>query len=334
MTRRGRYKRMKNNSTLRLCLLAAITLSSAWGQQYTAKIVTEGNTPLPKIPLVTPQNSERLVPFCQIANIFGNGTVVYYMNYRAQVYDPKNADVCPVIIRLDGFRTTTGTLRQGATIVLKRMGDHEGSTISMASLNAPKDAKKAYDKGAAAMSEQKWANAQKEFEKAVAIYPEYSQAWSDLGEVLVEQSQPGEARAAFEHAIQVDPKYVKAYVQLSRMLVTEKKYQEALDITAKAFQYNPLEFPAIYFYDAVANFNLHQLDPALKSAERAVQLDTDHEIPRAENLLGTILAAKGDYAGAVEHLQKYLALSPKATDAPQVKQEIEQLQRRAQGAPK
>lgn len=325
---------MRNKPTLRLCLFALFALPAAWGQQYTAKIVTEGNTPLPKIPLVTPQNSERLVPYCQIANIFGNGTVVYFMNYRAQVYDPKTADMCPVIIRLDGFRTTTGTLHQGGTIVLKRMGDHEGSTISMASLNAPKDAKKAYDKGAAAMSEQKWANAQKDFEKAVAIYPEYSQAWSDLGEVLREQSQPGEARAAFEHAIQVDPKYVKAYVQLTRMLVTDKKYQEALEITAKAFQYNPLEFPAIYFYDAVANFNLHQYDAALKSAERAAQLDVDHEIPRAENLVGTILAAKGDYPGAIEHLKKYLALAPKAPDAAQVQQEIDQLERRAQGAPK
>src|SRR5271169_3538526 len=180
-TANGGESSMKNTPTTRLCLLALLALPAAWGQQYTAKIVTEGNTPLPTTPLVIPQVSDRLVPFCGIANIFGNGTVVYVMNYRAQVYDPKNADVCPVTIRLNGFRTTTGTLRQGATIVLKRVGDHEGSTISMASLNAPKDAKKAYDKGAAAMSEQKWANAQKDFEKAVAIYPEYSQAWSTRG---------------------------------------------------------------------------------------------------------------------------------------------------------
>jgi len=314
--------------------LALLVLPAAWGQQYTAKIVTEGDTPLPKIPLVTPQNSERLVPYCVIVNVFGNGTVAYYMNYRAQVYDPKTADMCPVVIRLDGFRTTSGTLRQGGTIVLKRIGDHEGSTISMASLNAPKDAKKAYDKGADAMSQQKWANAQKDFEKAVAIYPEYSQAWSDLGEVLNQQSQPAEARTAFEHAIQVDPKYVKAYVQLARLLITERKFQETLDVTAKAFQYNPLEFPAIYFYDAVANFDLHQYDAALKSAERAAQLDADHEIPRAEDLIGTILATKGDYAGAVEHLKRYLALAPKAPDAAKVQQEIDQLERRAQGAPK
>jgi tetratricopeptide (TPR) repeat protein len=325
---------MRNIQIRRLYLLATLTVPVVWGQQYTAKIVTEGDTPLPRTPLVTPQNSDRLIPICGIANIFGNGTVVYVMNWRAQVYDPKTADVCPVIIRLDGFRTTTGTLRQGATIVLKRIGDHEGSTISMASLNAPKDAKKAYDKGSAAMSEQKWAAAQKDFEKAVALYPGYSQAWSDLGEALREQSQATEAQAAFEHAIQVDPKYIKAYVQLARLFLTTGKSQAAVEVTTKAFQFNPLEFPAIYFYDAVANLNLKHLEPAQKSAERAIQLDVDHEIPRAENLLGTILAINGDYPGAIEHLKKYLALAPKAPDAPKVKEQIGELERRTQASPK
>jgi tetratricopeptide (TPR) repeat protein len=318
----------------RLSLLAMLAGPLAWGQQYTAKIVTEGDTPLPRTPLVTPQNSDRLVPYCGITNIFGNGTVTYVMNWRAQVYDPKTADVCPVIIRLDGYRTTTGTLRQGATIVLKRVGDHEGSTISMASLNAPKDAKKAYDKGAAAMGEQKWPAAQKNFEKAVAIYPEYSQAWSDLGEAFREQAQNKEAQDAYEHAIQVDPKYVKAYVQLARLLLTEGKSQETLDVTTKAFQFNPLEYPGIYFYDAVANLNLKRLDPAQKSAERAIQLDVDHEIPRAENLLGTILAMKGDYPGAIEHFKKYVVLAPKAPDIPKVKEQIAALEQRVQASQK
>lgn len=325
---------MGNNQTQRLCLLATLAIPMAWGQQYTAKIVTEGDTPLPRTPLVTPQNSDRLVPICGIANIFGNGTVVYVMNWRAQVYDPKNADVCPVIIRLDGYRTTTGTLRQGATIILKRVGDHEGSTISMASLNAPKDAKKAYDKGAAAMGEQKWAAAQKDFEKAVGIYPQYSQAWSDLGEAYREQAQNKEAQDSYEQAIKVDPKYVKAYVQLARLLITQGKSQETLDVTTKAIQLNPLEFPGIYFYDAVANLNLKHIDAAQKSAEQAIHLDADHEIPRAEDLLATILAMKGDYPGAIEHFKKYLVLAPKAPDASKVKDQIAALEQRIQASQK
>jgi hypothetical protein len=50
--------------------------------------------------------------------------------------------------------------------------------------------------------------------------------------------------------------------------------------------------------------------------------DTDHEIPRAEQLLGVTLSAKGDSKGALEHLHRYLELSPKAEDAYQVKQMI------------
>ncbi len=242
-------------------------------------------------------------------------------------------DGCPVAVTLAGYRITIGILKPGSVIILKRIGTH-AAAIPLTSVNAPKDAKKAYDKGAAAIAEQQWAAAQKNFEKAVAIYPEYSQAWSDLGEVLMQQSRTEEARAAFEDAIRVDPKYVKPYVQLARMLVIEAKYQEALEVTAKAFQYDPSEFPAIYFYDALANSNLRQFDAALKSAERAVLFDVDHEVPRAENLLGTILAAKGDYLGAIEHLKKYAAVSPNAPDIPKVQQAIEQLERQTQAAPK
>ncbi len=39
------------------------------------------------------------------------------------------------------------------------------------------------------------------------------------------------------------------------------------------------------------------------------------ELARAEFVMGRILAAKGDTAGAREHIAKYLALSPKTPDA-------------------
>jgi regulator of sirC expression with transglutaminase-like and TPR domain len=81
----------------------------------------------------------------------------------------------------------------------------------------------------------------------------------------------------------------------------------------------------------VANLNLHHLDVAEKSARRAVELDANHEIPRAENLLGTLLAARGDRQGAIQHLNKYLELSPKAADADKVRQLIADLARSPAG---
>src|SRR5579871_2514512 len=133
------------------------------------------------------------------------------------------ADVCNVTIRLKGYQAAQVTLRNDATIVLKRVGLHEGSTVSATALNAPELARKAYGKGVIAMTDEKWPAAQKNFEKALEIDPDYAAAWSDLGEVLLKQSRATEARAAFEKAVAADPKYIKPYVQLARLDMAEKR---------------------------------------------------------------------------------------------------------------
>jgi tetratricopeptide (TPR) repeat protein len=102
--------------------------------------------------------------------------------------------------------------------------------------------------------------------------------------------------------------------------------EDAANIAGRALAMNPTEFPAIYYYDAAANFNLNRFDACEKSARRAIDLDTNHEIPRAEFLLGSVLAAKGDRSGAVEHLRRYLEISPKATDAAAVNRIIAKIE--------
>ncbi|MGD0014669.1 MAG: tetratricopeptide repeat protein [Bryobacteraceae bacterium] len=319
---------MRRTAKLGVCALALASVAVGQGQ-FHAKIVLEDGTPLPTTPQITPALSGWLVPNCRILNVFGNGNVEYAVNWRSRPYDGATADVCEVRIRLAGYRQADVTLRNGAVIVLKRLGDHEGSTVSMTTLKAPEEARKAYEQGAAAMSQKKWARAQAGFERAVAIYPDYAPAWSELGEVFREQSKPKEARAAWERALEADPKYVRPYLQLTRLALAEGRTQDAVGIAERALELNPVEFPGIYFYYAVANYNLGRLDVAEKSARRAIELDADREIPRAEDLLGSVLAAKGDQRGAIEHLRRYLAISPQATDAAEVRQRIAELERRA-----
>jgi tetratricopeptide (TPR) repeat protein len=315
---------------VRLCVGALALAGASLAQtQYHAKIALEDGTPLPTTPMITLQLSEQLRPTCRIYNVFGNGDVIYQVAYNR--FASSQTDECPVTIRLKGYQTVNVTLRDGAVIVLKRVGDHEGSTVSATALKAPPEARKAYEKGVAALSDQKWAKAQQDFERAVAAYPDYAPAWTDLGETLSRQSKPKEARAAWERAVQADPKYVKPYLQLIRMALSENRSEDASQLAERAMDVNSLEFPAIFFYHAVANLNLHHLDVAEKSALRAVELDTNHEIPRAENLLGTLLAARGDRQGAIQHLNKYLELSPKAADADKVRQLIADLARSPAG---
>lgn len=321
---------MNRNPALRLGILtmtaalAATAIASA--QTYHATINTEDGSPLPTSPQIIPSLSNSLVQECVIVNIFGNGSVQYLVNWRSRPYDPSTADACTVTIRLKGYQTTQVTLRNDATIVLKRVGLHEGSTVSATALNAPEPAKKAYGKGVNAMTDEKWDAAQKNFEKAVQIDPDYAQAWSDLGEVLRRQAKPTEARAAWEKAVAADPKYIKPYIQLTMLDLAEKKPEDAAAIAGKAVAMNPLEFPELYFYYAVANYNLKHLDLAETNARRATELDGAHEIPRSELLLASVLVAKGDRSGALQHMRKYLELVPKAPDADQVKRAIAELE--------
>ena len=317
---------MKTNPALAAGILALAMAAAVSAQTFHATIVTEDGSPLPNSPQIIPSLSDRLVQECAIVNIFGNGSVQYLVNYRSRPYDPSTADVCSVTIRLKGYQTLQATLRNDATVVLKRTGLHQGSTVSASALNAPEPAKKAYGKGVNAMNDEKWDAAQKNFEKAVEIDPEYAQAWSDLGEVLQKKSQPTEARAALEKAVAADPKYIRPYVQLAMLDLQEKRPEDAAAIAGKAVAMNPLEFPELYFYNAVANYNLKHLDVAEYSARRATELDSAHEIPRAEVLLGSVLIAKGDRAGGVQHFRKYLELVPKAQDAEQIRKAIAQLE--------
>ena len=264
---------------------------------------------------------------CAIQEVFGNGFVQY------SVPPFRNSDSCPVTIQLSGYRKNQAILRNGAVIVMRRSGSYANPTVSLTTLAAPKDAKGAFQKGVGAMVGKKWAAAQKEFERAVAAYPEYAPAWGALGEVLVEQSQPKPARQAFERAVKSDPKFAPGWAQLARLEADEGRMQDALAAAERAIQLDATGFPGVYVSQAMADLALHRVEAAEKSARRGVELDTFHEIPLAERVLGSVLAAKGDREGAIQHWQKYLEMSPKAEDAAEVRKRIAETRTESQPRP-
>jgi len=71
----------------------------------------------------------------------------------------------------------------------------------------------------------------------------------------------------------------------------------------------------------VARYQLKDLDGAAASAQEAVKL----RIPRAEYVLGRTLEAKGDAAGAREHISKYLEEDKNAPDAATIRTHLENI---------
>ncbi|MCZ2151577.1 MAG: tetratricopeptide repeat protein [Bryobacterales bacterium] len=216
-------------------------------------------------------------------------------------------------------------------IILRRLANVEGLTFSATSAMAPKDAKKAFDKGRDQARKKKYPEARKELEKAVTIYPRFANAWQDLGRVLENMDQPAEARKAYEQALASDGKLVEPYVQLAFLSARENDWKTCAADSEKALKLNPFDFPLAYFYNAVANLNLHNLDAAEKSARDGVKADPQKRIPRMRHVLGLVLAQKNDVSGAMEQMKGYLSMLPEnAPDAAVVKGQISQLEKFAQ----
>jgi tetratricopeptide (TPR) repeat protein len=208
-------------------------------------------------------------------------------------------------------------------IILHRMAEVEGTSVSATALSAPKDARKAWEKGAQflrASGQPRLGAAEKEFLRAVEIYPAYANAWSDLGRVRLQEGKTGAAREAFQRALAADAKLVEPYVQLGEQAAREQNWREAGLNLDRALQLDPVDYPRLWFEDAVANYNLRNFARAEKNARAALQLRRID--PRANQLLGLILMTRHDYAGAKEALRSYVQMLPNAQDLDHVKAQL------------
>ena len=245
----------------------------------------------------------------------------------------RNLSGCDLRAVLPGFRSDTVNLSMHrafdnpnvGTIVLHRLGGVEGTTISYASLNAPKDATRAFEKGREALKKDKQPEAEKQFRKAVEIYPGYATAWYELGRMEESRKQESEAQVDYRKALETDPKYISPYLNLSNMAAKKADWAQTLELTDRAIRLNAVEFPQVFYFNALANLNLRHLDAAEKSAREAKKLDTRKFLVRLDQLLGVILLEKHDYPGAALQMRAYLAANPGATDAGQIRAQLEQL---------
>ncbi len=208
------------------------------------------------------------------------------------------------------------------TIVLHRMGKVEGTRVSVTSLQAPKDAKKAFEHGEKAEKKQKWAEAQQDFAKAVGAYPRYAEAWVKLGVADIRLNRLEDARQAFHQALAADPKFMLPYFHLAVMAAGQRDWPQVAELTDKALALDAYEYPAVYYYNAVAYFEMHNLDKAEKSALLARRLDSQFRLPKIELVLGSVLLEKQDFSGAAQQLREFLKHTPSGPDADRVRAEL------------
>jgi len=258
---------------------------------------------------------------------------------------------CELRASVSGFRSNAVSLMEltpvsssmdvGA-IVVHRAEKIKGMTLNAAAYKAPKDARRAFEKGIEAEKHGKLADARQYLEKAVEIYPRYASAWFQLGMVLQKETQNEAARTAYTEATTIDNKFLPPYLSLASMAYEAQDWAQVLnltnhlldrdplryaDITGYILDLDPLDYAEAYFYNSAANYKLNKIEDAEKSGLKAERLDMRPRFPQLHLLLAEIFARKNNYATAISETKIYLELAPHAKDADQVRERLAKWER-------
>jgi Tfp pilus assembly protein PilF len=264
------------------------------------------------------ENDTRIAPTSQSRSGSGNSL------------RPLELNGCELRAVLAGYQSSVVNLRimggdtwqyEVGTIFLKRIGNAPGTTISVTSMAAPKDAMRALEK-AQKIKVEKPAEAEKELNKAVKIYPQFAAAWTLLGDLHREHNDFNTARTDYEQAIAADPQFVNPNYGLAMIALQEKKWDDTIRLTEQVIKLNAAAYPLAYFLNAAANYNSQKFEPAEENAKKFKALDTQHSHPEVCLLLSYLYSGRQDYAAAAGEIREYLTLAPSSPDAESLKNDV------------
>lgn len=246
------------------------------------------------------------------------------LTYRSCVLRASYAGYDSTVIDIAGFDWFTDPVLPTLVLRKREAGSADQSTNIFYEDGIPLAARTAWNNAQKLSAKRNWSGAERELRVALKAAPKFTRGWYALGVACSNQNKPAEARDAFQRVVELDPKSLEPYLLLARMSVEARNWPSAEKAAADLIKADTKQrYPEIYLHQATARYYLKDLDGAEKSARAGIELDRKREVPRTEYVLGAILEAKGDLAGAREHFLQYLELSPKAADAGAVRSRVE-----------
>ena len=109
------------------------------------------------------------------------------------------------------------------------------------------------------------------YDKAIALSPDYAEAFSNRGVALMELKRLDVALASYDKAIALKPDYAEAFNNRANALKELKRLDEALASYDKAIALKP-DYAEAFSNRGNALMELKHLDEALASCDRAIAL--------------------------------------------------------------
>src|ERR1700682_6063400 len=167
--------------------------------------------------------------------------------------------------------------------------------------------------GVAYMNQQRPADAQKYFEKALETDPKFAVACLNLGVSLLAQQKLEPARAALEAAAQQLPRDAYAWYNLGLAYKDLGETEKGIAAFQHVTQIAPNE-PDAYYFVGYLNAQLQKYDEAIAAFQKGLALSPFHA--SSEFGLARALQRKGDTAAAREHLARFQKITAEHLGAP------------------
>jgi tetratricopeptide (TPR) repeat protein len=255
-----------------------------------------------------------------------------------QELDPMAGRACYIQATLQGFSSTqfdmktiplssysgSGVITLPNLVLSPRDGGDLHDIILPAESEVPGKAANAWKAGVKSLKAENFPEAITHFQEAMQSTPKFADGWNLLSALYEQQHMLDKARDAIQRTLEANPKLIGPYLRLARVCDETGDWDAAAKAADALLKVDKRFYPEIYLHQAIARLGLKDLAGAESSANQAISLDAAqkdaaHKMPRAEYVLGRILQAKGDAAGAREHISRYLEIDPGALDSSQIK---------------
>jgi Tfp pilus assembly protein PilF len=200
---------------------------------------------------------------------------------------------------------------------------HSPGVVNASLAGIPKPAADLYNK---AMDAARNGQAEKSvglLKDALAAYPDFQLALSELGVQYVKLKLPDKAVEVLRSALKLAPDDYATLLTYGRALYDMQNFAEAEAQFRKAAKKNHSS-PSAHLYIGLILLKRRDLQEAEKELKSAIEFGGD-EIAVAHKYLGGIYWANLNYKSAADELETYLRLDPSASDGARVRSTIKEL---------
>lgn len=246
--------------------------------------------------------------------------------------------VYQLVVTADGYETSR------ETIDLTRAPTHmivdvtmtpldkgpAGPPPSLTDAQAPRKARKEYERGVKALAAHRVPDAKAHFAKAVKDYPCYARAQTAQALSLVSDRDLKGAEAALKKAIQCDAGFTSAYLKLGELYNAELRFKESAQVLESGLRQDPGSWK-FHYYLGAAYYGLATYAKAEEEYLRSESL-TPPAPPDVHVKLADVYSKEREFGRAYGEMRAYLAADPNGRFAEKVREVMKRMREAAAAA--